>query len=126
MGITKAFRKNAIGIAWAVLACGPITWVANTARADQAVPHKVVHFKGLNLSSSEGAALLYGRIKDAAREVCGERDRFILSQSHAIKICMNDAVSRAVAEINSPVLTSLYQAKTGNADKSTVTLAQTR
>lgn len=126
MSITKAFRTNAIGIVWVVLASGPITWVANTARADEAVPHKVVHFKDLNLSSTEGAAVLYGRIKGAAGEVCGKQDRFNLSQSHAIKICINDAVSRAVAEINSPVLTSLYQAKTGKADKPTVTLAQTR
>jgi hypothetical protein len=41
-------------------------------------------------------------------------------------IGINDAVSRAVAEINSPVLTSLYQAKTGKSDKQTATLAQTR
>jgi UrcA family protein len=126
MSITKVFRTNAIGMAWVVLVSGPITWVANTARADEALPHKVVHFKDLNLSSTEGAAMLYGRIKGAASEVCGKQDRFNLSQSHTIKICINDAVSRAVAEINSPVLTSLYLEKTGKAGNQTVTLAQTR
>lgn len=126
MGITKVFRTNAIGIAWVILASGPITWAAKAAQADEPIPHKVVQFKDLNLSSTEGAAALYGRIKSAASEVCGKQDRFNLSESHAINICINDAVSRAVAEINSPVLTSLYQAKAGKADKKTVTLAQTR
>jgi UrcA family protein len=125
MSITKDFRAIAIGMAWVILASGPITGVANAAEADEAVPHKVVTFKDLNLSSTEGAAVLYGRIKSAANEVCGKGDRFNLSQAHTIQICINEAVSRAVAQINSPMLTSLYQAKTGKADKQTATLAQT-
>jgi UrcA family protein len=125
MSITKVFRTNAIGVVWVILAAGPMTWVATAAQADEAVPHKVVRFKDLNLSNTEGAAVLYGRIKSAANEVCGKRDRFELSQSRTIPICINDAVSRAVAQVNSPMLTSLYNAKTGKADKQTTTLAQT-
>jgi UrcA family protein len=102
-----------------------VTWVATTAQAGESLPHKVVSIKGLNLSSTEGAAVVYGRIKNAANEVCGMYDRFNLSQSHAIQICVNEAVSRAVAQVNSPVLTSLHNAKTGKADKQTTTLAQT-
>ena len=126
MNITKVVRTSAIGIAWAVLASGPITWVANAAQADEAVPHKLVSFKDLNTSSTEGAAVLYERIKSAANEVCGKRDRVELSQSHAIQACINQAVSRAVAQVDRPMLTSLYNAKTGKADKQTTTLAQTR
>jgi UrcA family protein len=101
-----------------------MTWVADAAQADEALPHKVVSFKDLNLSSTEGAAVLYGRIKRAANEVCGQADRFNLSQSHTIQVCINEAVSRAVSQINSPMLTSLYEAKTGKTDKQTATLAQ--
>ena len=121
MSITKVFRTNAIGMALVILA---MTWVANAAHADEAVPHKVVRFKDLNLNSTEGAAVLYGRIKSAANEVCGNQDRFNLSRAHTIQICINEAVSRAVAQVNSPMLTSLYQVKTGKADKQTATLAQ--
>jgi UrcA family protein len=124
--ITKVVRTNAMGIAWAMLASGPITWVANAAQADEAVPHKVVSFKDLNLSSTEGAAVLYGRIKSAANEVCGKQDGIQLSQLHATQTCINEAVSRAVAQIDRPMLTSFYRAKTGKADKQTTTLAQTR
>jgi UrcA family protein len=126
VSITKAARTKAMAIAWVMLAFGPITYVADAAHASEQVAHKVVSFKDLNLSSTEGAAVLYGRIKNAANAVCGERDRFNLSQSHAIQICINEAVSRAVAQINSPMLTSLHEAKTGKADKQTATLAQTR
>jgi UrcA family protein len=125
MSITKVFRTNAIGIAWVILASGPMTWVATAAQAGESLPHKVVSFKDLNLSSTEGAGVAYRRIKSAADEVCGKRDRFELSQSHAIQTCINEAVSRAVAQVNSPMLTSLYNAKTGKADKQTTTLAQT-
>ena len=122
--ITKIFRTTAIGMAWVILAAGPMTWVADAAQADEALPHKAVSFKDLNLSSTEGAAVLYGRIRSAANEVCGDQDRFNLSRAHTIQICINEAVSRAVAQVNSPMLTSLYQAKTGQADKQTATLAQ--
>jgi UrcA family protein len=124
MSITKVFRTNAMGMAWVILASGPITWVANAAQADEAMPHKVVSFKDLNLSSTEGAAVLYERIKSASNEVCGKRDRFELWRSRTLQICINDAVSRAVAQVNRPMLTSLYNAKTGKADKQTTTLAQ--
>jgi UrcA family protein len=124
MSITKVFRTNAMGMAWVILASGPSTWVANAAQADEAMPHKVVSFKDLNLSSTEGAAVLYERIKSASNEVCGKRDRFDLWRSRTLQICINDAMSRAVAQVNRPMLTSLYNAKTGKADKQTTTLAQ--
>jgi UrcA family protein len=102
-----------------------MTWVATAAQADESLPHKVVSFKDLNLSSTEGAGAAYRRIKSAANEVCGKGGKFNLSQSHAIQTCIDQAVSRAVAQVNSPTLTSLYNAKSGKADKQTTTLAQT-
>ena len=125
MSITKVFRTNAIGVAWVILASGPMTWVATAAQAGESLPHKVVSFKDLNLSSTEGAGVAYRRIKSAADEVCGKRDRFELWRSRTLQICINDAVSRAVAQVHRPMLTSLYNAKTGKADKQTTTLAQT-
>ena len=126
MSITKVFRTSAIGVAWAILASGPMTWVATAAQAGEPLPHKVVSFKDLNLSSTEGAGAAYRRIKSAADEVCGKRDRFELSQSHAIQTCIDQAVSRTVAQVNSPMLTSLYTVKTGKPDKQATTFAQTR
>jgi UrcA family protein len=104
----------------------PMVMLYNAARADEPVATQRVSFKDLNLDSSKGAAVLYGRIKRAANEVCGHWNYFDLSQIHAEQTCVSGAVSRAVAQVNSPMLTSLYDEKTGKADKKVITLAQSR
>ena len=123
--ITKVVRTKAIRIAWVMLASAPIAMVAQAGESADDPPHKVVSFRDLNLNTAEGAAALYKRIKSAAVEVCGHSDSFDLSRLYVPQTCINEAVSRAVAQVNRPMLTSLYQAKTGKADKQ-VTLAQTR
>ena len=125
--ITKVARTNAIWIAWVMLASAPIVMVATGARAGEpagAVRQKTVSFRDLNLNNPEGAAVLYKRIKSAASEVCGNWDS--LSERPAVMTCIDEAVSRAVAQVDRPMLTSLYEAKTGKADKKVTTLAQTR
>ncbi len=109
-----------------ILAFVPISMLAQAARADDSfdgVRHKVVSFRDLNLETPEGAATLYQRITSAAHEVCDNPMRYDLS-GFKLHICIKDAVSRAVAQVNRPMLTSLYQAKTGKSDKKATTLAQ--
>jgi len=125
MSITKIVRTSALRTAWIMFTLVPMVMVYNAARADEPVATQRVSFKDLNLNSPEGAAVLYGRIKRAANEVCGHWDNFDLSQLHAVQTCIDGAVSRAVAQVNSPMLTSLYDEKTGKADKK-ITLAQSR
>ena len=85
----------------------------------------MVSFKDLNLNTAEGVEVLYKRIKSAAHEVCADPDRYDLSE-FKLRPCIDDAMSRAIAQVNRPMLTSLYQAKTGKGDKKTTTLAQVR
>ena len=125
--ITKDARTNALWIVWVMLASAPIAMVTNGVQAGESagtLRHKTVSFRDLNVSNPEGAAVLYKRIKSAASEVCGTWDS--LSQRPAVMTCIDEAVSRAVAQVNRPMLTSLHQAKTGKADKPVTTLAQTR
>ena len=125
--ITKIVRTNALRTAWIMFTFAPMVMMYNAARADESVdtfPHKVVSFKDLNLDTPEGAAVLYRRITSAANEVCGNPDRFDLSR-FKFQICIKDAVSRAITQVNRPMLTSLYSEKTGKADKK-VTLAESR
>jgi UrcA family protein len=123
LSVTKVVR-----MAWGLVASAAIAWgggnAAQAAEPDNSVPHKVVSFHDLNLNSPEGAAVLYRRINAAAYEVCGSPDRYDLSELKLHR-CVKDAVSRAIAQVNSPMLTSLYQAKTGKAGAK-VTLAQAR
>lgn len=118
MMITDVVRTNAIRIACVLLTSAPIAMVASAAQAREPVDaprHMVVSFRDLNLGSTEGVTALYKRIKSAAQEVCEAWDTSRLSQAQA-QACVNQAMSRAVAQINSPMLTSLYRAKTGKAD----------
>ena len=125
MSITKIVRTNALRMAFVLFTFAPSLMLVNAAQAGEQVATERVSFKDLNLNSPEGAAVLYGRIKRAANEVCGHWDNFDLSQMHAVQTCIRGAVSRAVAQVDSPMLTSLYNEKTGKADKK-ITLAQTR
>jgi UrcA family protein len=112
-------------IACVILSSAPLALVGAPAQAGEsadAARHMVVSFKDLNLSSTEGVTALYRRIKGAAQQVCEAWDTSRLSQAQA-QACVNAAVSRAVVQINSPLLTSLYRAQFGNAAQET-TLAQ--
>jgi len=125
MSITKTVRTSALRTALIMFTFAPMVMLYNAARAEESVATQRVSFKDLNLNSPEGAAVLYGRIKRAATEVCGHWDNFDLSQIHAVQTCISGAVSRAVAQVNNPMLTSLYNAKTGKAEKK-ITLAESR
>ena len=113
---------NAKWIAGVMLASASIALMAHAAQADSLEPpkEKVVSFRDLNMHSPEGIEVAFRRIKNAARDVCPTSDRYEMK----LRPCINDAVSRAVAQVNSPLLTSLYEAKTGKADKKVTTLVQ--
>jgi UrcA family protein len=124
LSVTKTLRMF-----WTVVASAAIAWGAGSAaqagEADNSVPHKVVRFQDLNLDSPEGAAVLYQRINAAAHEVCGDPDKYDLSQLK-FHSCVKEAVSRAVAQVDRPLLTSLYQDKSGKVDAKVTTLARAR
>jgi UrcA family protein len=124
--VKNAVRAYTIRIAWVTLASAGGSMLVDAAQASDAsdtTPHKVVSFKDLNLNSPEGVAVLYKRIKSAAYDVCGAPDRYDLSQFKT-EICVRDAVSRAIVQVNNPMLTSLHESKTGKTDKKVTTLAQ--
>lgn len=78
----------------------------------------VVRFADLNLKSPEGVAILYGRIRHAARRVCGypETTRQV-SLGLIAKECLRTATDHAVAQVALPALTSLHQERTGRVSK---------
>jgi UrcA family protein len=94
------------------------TAAAQASDADHDIPRQVVKFADLNLDSVAGASTLYRRIESAAELVCddpsGGRG---LSAVISLNTCKAQAIGRAVDSVNSVVLTSLYLAKTGRADK---------
>jgi UrcA family protein len=114
--------KIAMSCTLFVVLMGSLNAVAAAGEWDNGPPKRVVHFADLDLTRSAGVAVLYARIRFAAREVCEPVEdralRSILARSH----CVTQAIARAVADVNVPTLTSYHLTKTGQ----TITLAEQR
>ena len=67
-----------------------------------------VSYAELDLSKSAGAEVLYDRLQRAAEKVCGVHERSSSLYHVAIaaekKACYEEALSRAVAQIDAPLL----------------------
>ncbi|MDP9012702.1 MAG: UrcA family protein [Pseudomonadota bacterium] len=79
----------------------------------QDAPSKTVRFSDLDITKSDGAKVLYSRIRAAARNVCELHTGTDAIQRLAIKACIDKAVDKAVKDVNAPMLTYL---RFGSAD----------
>lgn len=90
--------------------------LSGVASADPVEPRtsRVVRFADLNLNSREGAEALYRRIASAASSMCGVSAGMRTLGVSAImaarvRQCEDDAILRAVRQINAPMLTSVLK-----------------
>ncbi len=68
-----------------------------------------VNYTDLNIGQPVGAAELIARMHAAATQACGPApDVRELVRSRAYRQCISDSVARAVADVNSPVVTQLF------------------
>jgi UrcA family protein len=88
----------------------------NVARAADpgrdAPPAVKVRISDLDLTSPEGTATLYTRIRNAARTVCGTVDIRLLEEKADWDRCVNESIANAVAKVGSDNLTVYYLART--------------
>ena len=71
-----------------------------------------VKFVDLDVSRPEGAVRLYDRIKSAAVSVCGRFYSDAIGRQANFYGCVDDAIARAVAKVDSPALYAVHNAKT--------------
>jgi UrcA family protein len=95
--------------------CAAAAWlacvlVAFSAHADDDVRSETVKFADLNVDTPAGAEALYGRIHAAARRVCEQP----AGELAGVRRCMTKAEGQAIGKVNSPLLTAVYEQKTGN------------
>jgi UrcA family protein len=94
------------------LVAGPVSALAASAGLlDDSMSRKVV-YSDLDLTRDAGVATLYARIKTAARAVCEPMDLVLLNILRDRSDCRPDAIARAVADVNAPLLTSYHLEKT--------------
>ncbi len=80
------------------------------------VKTETVRYDDIRLISAVGAAVLYGRLQSAAQRACGgPLETVPLVQRKAFKVCVDDAVAKAVADVNNPMLTWYLESKRGKA-----------
>jgi UrcA family protein len=80
---------------------------AQAATSTDAVPTVVVRYGDLDLSSAEGARVLYQRISVAARQVCPLEYSRAVSQIGKNRACREAAIERAVNAVNNPQLVAM-------------------
>jgi UrcA family protein len=73
-----------------------------------------ISYADLNLSSPDGARVLYKRIKQAARTACGPEPRGIVLEFYPRaqwqhKSCIRKAVENAVASLDNPMVTAVHE-----------------
>ena len=87
--------------------------VARAADRGLGAPRSVkVFFSELNLTKPEGTAILYTRIRNAARTVCGPVDIALLEERAYWNQCVNETIANAVAKVGNTNFTAYHLAKT--------------
>ncbi len=84
---------------------------AHAANSQQPLSRKV-SYGDLNLDSTEGAKVLYARLRGAANDVCRPFEGRELILQRTWQTCFNDAVARAVAQVNKSTVTALHNQAT--------------
>jgi len=73
-----------------------------------------VRYSDLNLDRPTDVGRLYSRIRGAAESVCGEPDpAYDFWVNPAWQRCVNDAIGRAVLQVDRPALSAYYQRQLG-------------
>lgn len=84
--------------------------------ADRDTERRLVSYADLNLNSAAGIETLYGRIRAAARSVCGSLELMQPLVLDANRECARDSLAAAVATVDLPALTAYHaqQARKGS------------
>jgi len=94
------------------MALGVGTLVSTSSQAatvDQETSSITVHYGDLNLSKSRDVNTLYIRLRDSAKDVCGDDEAIAeLWKLDGISRCEQQAIANAVAKVDHPRLTALY------------------
>jgi UrcA family protein len=110
-------RISAVAFAFAYAGFAP-TLFADVGYRDEATQDVIVRYDDLNLQAQAGAKALVNRIATAATKVCGGRQDFrrMLMARLQFEACRTTAMQSAVARVNHPVVTAIYEKKQ-SADK---------
>jgi UrcA family protein len=126
MNTTTSTRLRTL-VAGAILStlCMSFPTVSN-ADEDTAPPQVIVKFADLDVSTSRGAAALYGRIHTAAVDVCSRM--YVIEQAYKFHkdSCLQKVIGDAVIKVNRPALSAVFASKYGVSPPMALAAAGTR
>ncbi|HEX7236982.1 MAG TPA: UrcA family protein [Gammaproteobacteria bacterium] len=99
-------------LVFAALGVGLASSAGATARVvnhDEDVARATVHYGDLDLKTRQGADQLYSRINMAAMRVCQDITEPYVRLTRTYTNCRHEAVSDAVREVNTPLVTQAYE-----------------
>jgi UrcA family protein len=102
----------------ATVAAGLAVNQASAAPADEAVKSVVVRYSDLDLTQPQDARKLYSRIQTAARSACGDAESPDLARFARFHNCIDQAVTRAVSEVNVQRVTEIHEAQSSRQSRS--------
>jgi UrcA family protein len=107
----KPFRTVIAGAIFGALAVS----ISTVSGADERTrsPQVIVKFADLDVSTSQGAEALYGRIHSAAVNVCwrmhDSNEEYMLTKD----VCLQKVIADAVINVNKPALLAVFTSKYG-------------
>jgi UrcA family protein len=102
-------------VAFIVLAtCTAIGAVGSVHAASADAAALTVRYSDLNLSTEQGALVLYERILAAAYRVCAAGNMLDLNAMASARVCREEAIAKAVRSVNSPMLATVYAERQGH------------
>lgn len=93
-----------------ILSLGFGCQLANAARP-QDPPTVIVRFADLDLTHSQGVAVLYKRLRNAAETVCTPQNGRDLASQTRFEMCWRSALDTAVGTVDQPAVTAYYRAQ---------------
>ena len=114
----STIAKRCALIGSATLAAGLVVNQASAAAWDDTPRSVVVRYSDLNLAQSQDARALYARIRTAARMACGDVSSADLARFGQFKICVDQAVTNAVAAVSARQVTEIHEAQSQRQSRS--------
>jgi len=109
-GPRAKFGLLVLGSLAGVMAAG----AASAAALDSDVPSVVVKYSEQSLATDDGVYALYRRITSAAKKVCPDASTRDLSRLTKIEQCQEQAIARAIRQIDNSRLAALHAAHSKN------------
>ena len=109
-GSPAKFTLLLLGSLAGVLAAG----AAGAASATGDVPAVSVKYSQESLATNGGVYDLYRRITIAAKQVCPDVSSRELSALHQVVVCREEAIARAISQIDNPKLAALHASRSKN------------